>query len=96
MGTWGWGYGPEKGWLFGDDDTTGIIPTLVGIPKDITDITAAGFGGVGEFLLDIGQGTSDLIIRESQTVWENPIEDITKAWPMWGALAVVGYALFKR
>lgn len=62
----------------------------------IADVVSAGFGGIGDFLLDIGGGTAGFMQDETRAAWTEPFEDLTTSVPFWGAVAIVGWALFKK
>lgn len=67
---------------------------------DVQQSVSSGVGAVGQsvsnFVGMLGGGTSDIIQKETQELWSDPLEEVANAWPVWLAVGAVGWALFKR
>ena len=60
---------------------------LSDLSHDLQQSFAAGAGGIGDFLLDVGAGASDLF-QKSDLWQDDPIENVS--WPAAAAVAVIG------
>lgn len=67
-----------------------------GIFDTITGSVSGGVGGVGDWILDAGAGVTNFFTQETEKVWTEPIEDITKSWPLALAVAAIGYAMVTK
>lgn len=61
-----------------------------GLAHDIQQSVSAGLGGIGDFILDIGAGGSDLYQKS------DPIKSVTESWPLAATAIVLGYAVLSR